>query len=425
MKKKSMHSLAVLAAVALLVTACGSSKSGTAAPSGTTGGGSGTASGSPITIALVTSLTGIAGPEFKRSPQGFLARIALQNAQGGVNGHPLKGVVIDDEGNLGQETTAVQTAVQTKGALAVVSVTPFMFAGYRYLQQNGIPVTGGSFDGPEWGIAPNTNMFASDSGSVDPNYPANTGTGAFIKAFGGTAAAAAGYGISPSSAQSAKNFVVAAQHAGFKNAYLNTSIPFGGVDFTAASLAIKASGADTIYGSMDNNSNFALVQAVKNTNAHVKIFTFPTGLQPDIINSPSWPGLQGVYFSTSFVPTQLNTPATKAFQDALLKYQSVAVSDFPSFDVYESWLGADLMIKGLQAAGSNPTRAGIISALRQVKGYDGGGLLPETTDYSTIFGHDRPITCTYALKAGPTGFDMASTTPICGSDIPGTGKNPG
>jgi branched-chain amino acid transport system substrate-binding protein len=93
--------------------------------------------------------------------------------------------------------------------------------------------------------------------------------------------------------------------------------------------------------------------------------------------------------------------------------------------VYEAWLGADLMIKGLQMAGSNPTRAGIIAALRQVKGYDGGGLQPETTDYSNIFGHDRPTTCSYALKAGPTGFDMASITPICGTDIPGTGKNPG
>jgi hypothetical protein len=33
----------------------------------------------------------------------------------------------------------MQDAVQTKGAFGIVSVTPFMFAGYRYLQQNGIP----------------------------------------------------------------------------------------------------------------------------------------------------------------------------------------------------------------------------------------------------------------------------------------------
>lgn len=422
--KKHARKLAAVAAASLALAACGSSKSGGSASSSTSSGGT-KATGSPITIALVTSLTGIAGPEFKRTPEGFLARIALQNAQGGVNGHKINGVVVDDEGNFGQETAAVQTAVQTKGALAVVSVTPFLFAGYRYLEQNGIPVTGGSFDGPEWGQQPNTNMFASDTGSLDPNYPANTGVGAFMKKFGGTAAAAVGYGISPSSSQSAKNFVAAAQHAGLKNSYINTSIPFGGVDFTAAALAIKNSHADTVYGSMDNNSNFALMQAVKNTNANVKIFTFPTGLQPDVVNSPSWPGIQGAYFSTTFTPTQLNTPATKAFQDALQKYQGVATSDFPSFDVYESWLGADLMIKGLELAGKNPTRSGIITMLRGLKNYNGGGLLPTPTDYSTVFGHDKPQTCTYVLKAEAKGFVMASDTPICGTDIPGTGKSAG
>ena len=35
-------------------------------------------------------------------------------------------------------------------------------------------MTGGSFDGPEWGTQPYTNMFASDTGSIDPKYPVNT-----------------------------------------------------------------------------------------------------------------------------------------------------------------------------------------------------------------------------------------------------------
>jgi branched-chain amino acid transport system substrate-binding protein len=176
---------------------------------------------------------------------------------------------------------------------------------------------------------------------------------------------------------------------------------------------------------MDNNSNFALVQALKNADAHIKIFTFPTGLEPDIVNSPSWSGLQGVYFSDNFVPVQLGTPATKAFQAALLKYQHVPLADFPSFDVYEGWLGADLMIRGLELAGKDPTRSEVISKLRQLNGYNGGGLIPEKIDYSTIFGHDSPVFCNYTLRAETNGFVMASDKPICGSDIPGTGKKAG
>ena len=34
---------------------------------------------------------------------------------------------------------------------------------------------------------------------------------------------------------------------------------------------------------------------------------------------------------------------------------STSIEQFPNFSQYESWLGADLMIKGIQLAGSNPT----------------------------------------------------------------------
>ena len=70
------------------------------------------------------------------------------------------------------------------------------------------------------------------------------------------------------------------------------------------------------------------------------------------------------------------------------KYDGYSKSDFPSFSEYEAWLGADLMIKGLQLAGTNPTRAGVIKALRGVKSYNANGLLPQSLDYATDFGHD-------------------------------------
>jgi ABC-type branched-subunit amino acid transport system substrate-binding protein len=50
----------------------------------------------PITIALITSESGPAASEFSDAPVGFKARIALQNAQGGVDGHKLVPLVVDD-----------------------------------------------------------------------------------------------------------------------------------------------------------------------------------------------------------------------------------------------------------------------------------------------------------------------------------------
>jgi branched-chain amino acid transport system substrate-binding protein len=156
----------------------------------------------PITIAFVTDLTGPGASENATAPAGFKARIALQNAQGGVNGHKIVPLVIDDQTSPTLIVTAVQNAI-SKGAFGIVSESPLFFEAAKYPQQAGVPVTGTYNDGPEWGQQPYTNMFASDLGSVDPKYPVNTLIAGFLKSHGGTVIGTYGYGVSPSSSRSA------------------------------------------------------------------------------------------------------------------------------------------------------------------------------------------------------------------------------
>ena len=170
---------------------------------------------------------------------------------------------------------------------------------------------------------------------------------------------------------------------------------------------------------MDNNSNFALAVALQQ--AGVKSTgLFATGYQPDVIHSSSWSALQGDYFYSLFRPWSLPNTATKQMQAAMEKYDGYSKSDFPSFSEYEAWLGADLMIKGLQLAGPNPTRAGVITALRGVKSYNANGILPQTLDFATDFGHDDAKSCAWMMLAGKNGFTAVSSQPFCGADIPGT-----
>jgi hypothetical protein len=106
-------------------------------------------------------------------------------------------------------------------------------------------------------------------------------------------------------------------------------------------------------------------------------------------------------------------------QAALIKYAHFTKTQFPTFGQGEAWLGADLMIKGIQLAGPQPTPAKVIKALRGVKAYNGNGILPITINYSTIFGHD-PTGCFWLFKAVSKGFVPYSPIPFCGTDIPGT-----
>ena len=408
-----------LVALALTATllACAGCSSSSSAPSTTTSVTS--AGGTPYKIAMISSLTGPGASQFSQAAAGFDARIALQNAEGGVNGHKLEGIVLDDQTNPSAVATAVQDAL-SQSVIGIVSASPLFFEGAKYPNQQGVPVTGGFFDGPEWGEQPYTNMFASDFGSVDPKYPVNTGIGGFMKSKGGTVICSYGYGISPSSSRSAFGTVLSFEHAGGKVGVLDTSVPFGSVDMTTPALVAKQKGCDAFYAGLDDNSNFALTASLGQDGVKAKVLVFPTGYEPSVINSTSWQAVQGDYFDTTFRPFQLPDASTQQMQSALDKYAHFTSGEFPNFSQYESWLGADLMIKGIQLAGTNATHAGIIKALRNLRAYNGNGLLPITIDYSTIFGHNPAETCGWYLRAAKSGFVPVSSQPICGKDLPGT-----
>ena len=382
--------------------------------------GAASAAGPPIKIALITSETGIAASEFATTPQGFLSRIDLQNAQGGVNGRKIQGIVINDQGSLTTVVTAVQQAI-SEGAVGIVNATPFFFNAFKYAQQAHIPVTGGSFDGSEWGQQPNTNMFASDTGSVDPTFPINTGLAQFFKAHGGTVLGTYGYGVSVSSSRAASGTATAAKKIGIKAGVVDTSIPFGGVAFTTEALAAKSAGVNTLYGTMDDNSNFALLTAMQQAGVKLKVVEFPTGYEPNIIHQPIWKSLQGVFFSAEFRPFSIPNAGTRVMAAALQKYAHRQPSDFPTYNIYEGWTGADLMIKGIQLAGNNPTPAAIIKDLRQVKNYSANGILPYNIDYSTIFGHNPAKSCGWYMEAEKNGFVPTTQAPVCAGYIPNSG----
>jgi branched-chain amino acid transport system substrate-binding protein len=375
------------------------------------------ASPAPITIAYITDLTGEGASENSTSPAGFDARIDLQNAQGGVDGHKLVPLVLDDQTSPSEIDTVVQEA--DSKAFGIVSQSPLFFLAAKYPNQAGIPVTGSYDDGPEWGTQPYTNMFASDEGSVNPKYPVNTEIGDFLKSHGGTVIGTYGYGISPSSARAAVQSADSFKHAGGKVGVVDTSIPFGSVDFTSVALTAKQDGVNAIVPGMDSNSNYALATALKQAGVKFKAL-FATGYQSNLINSPAWSAVEGDYFLSLFRPWDLPNAGTEQMQAAMEKYAHLPKGQFANFGQEEAWAGADLMIKGLQMAGPKPTQSAVIKDLRSIKSYNDDGMLPNSIDYATIFGHDLPQQCTWVMQAVKNGFTPVSSKPICGTDIPGT-----
>ncbi len=430
---------AVLVSVAgLTVAACGSSSKGsstaTTAPAGAASPGastgattSGLTASAPgvtsktITLGLVTSLTGSASPEYTGIVPAAKARIAMQNAAGGIDGRQISLVVEDDQSAPAANATAAQELI-SKHVFGVIGETPFLFGGYKPLQVAGVPVTGGGYDGPEWGLQPNTNMF-SIGGPVDPHYPANNGLALFMKQHGVTKVAAFGYGDSPSSTAAAKGFMAAAQSVGLQKAYLDTSIPFGSVSTGPIALSVKNSGADGVDMPLDDNTNFAILTATDQEGVKFKVALSATGYGQALLDDSAAVGAaNGTYFGTVGEPVELHTTATQAFQAALSQYAHY--TGVPGFDWYEGWASTDLMIKGLQMAGQNPTRSSFIDALHTVTNYSANGLLAPANLTLALFGKAPQTACGWYVQLQGKQFVPvpANGQPSCGTLVPNSNQ---
>ena len=102
----------------------------------TVGTAAASADKSPITVAFITSETGVAASETADAPVGFLARVALQNAEGGVNGHKIVPLVIDDQSSPTSVVSAVQDVI-SKGAIGIVSGSALFFLAAKYPSRQG------------------------------------------------------------------------------------------------------------------------------------------------------------------------------------------------------------------------------------------------------------------------------------------------
>jgi branched-chain amino acid transport system substrate-binding protein len=426
------RALAAAVAVGALVAAgCSSSSKPSGSGSATTAAGhaSGNTASAPgvtpttVSVGLITSETGVASPEYVPGiVKGAQARFDLQNAQGGVHGRTLTLNVKDDQSSPTGFSTAAQD-LASGGNFGIIADSAFVFGGYRPMQQQGVPVVGAGVDGPEWGEQPNTNMFSVLP--VDPKTPQYTTEGLFVKDRGGTNVAGFGYSVSPSSTAAAKGVAKIAEAVGIKAGLIDTSIPFGGVNAGPIALEMKSAGVDSAIMQMDNNTNFAIVTAAKQAGVPLKVPISATGYGQSLLDQPAAvDSAQGGYFATICDPVELQTSQTKNWQAALQKYEGF--TGVPGFDWCEGYITADLMIKGLEQAGQNPTRQSFINNLRQVSSYNPAGLLPNTLNFTlAAFGKAPQNLCGYYPQLQGTKFVLVPNDhPVCGTLIPNSNMTP-
>ncbi|HET9732318.1 MAG TPA: ABC transporter substrate-binding protein [Acidimicrobiales bacterium] len=400
----------VLAAAALsaavLAGGCGSS-------SPSAGG-----SGPTTTLGVLTEVTGLGASADRSSVQGVEAGIAELTPPG----THIRYVVADTATTPAGTLAAAQKLVEADHVDAVVAVSALTFAASQYLTSRGVPVIGSDQDGPEW--LTSANMF-SVFGRQDTGRVATT-VGDFMKMEGVTNVGTLGYSISPLSALAARTYAASARAAGLKTSYVNPGFPFGSTNVQPVALAMKADGVQGWTATVEPSTGLALVAALRQIDAPVKVALLPTGYGGDLLQGgpQAVQGAQGVYFMLTFEPVEMHTAATRRFVDALRK---AGVSGEPTFAEYLGYASVALYVQGLEAAGQGAGHARLIAALSRIRGFDAAGLLgTHTIDMSlssTYVG--GPDGCAYMTKLIGQAFQLVpGADPICGPPVAGLRYSP-
>jgi ABC-type branched-subunit amino acid transport system substrate-binding protein len=405
--------VAAAAAAVFVVGACGSSKpassGGTTAPTASGGGGA----SKTITVGVIDDLTGAASSGNKTYVNGIAAGVVLAKRQGWT----IKTVTVDTQTSPAAALAGAQKLVTEDHVSIILVQSALAFGAAPYLMSKNIPVIGVAEDAGEWGT--DKNMFAV-GGALHINGITST-LGQVFKLLGATNVGTLGYSVSPSSADSALSGAKAAVAAGLKSGYVNAAFPFGSTNVQPIALAMKAAGVDAFYASVDPNTGFSLITALRQSGVDLKAAVLPDGYGADTLQAG--PGAlaaaQNVYFTLGFEPAAMGTPATKQFVADLATAGTTGV---PTYGEYNGYVSIGLLLQALTASGGNTTSAALQSALSGITSFTAlglyGGRAININDRTDILSTSL---CTYVTKLVGTDFQLVpGADPICGTVLPGT-----
>jgi branched-chain amino acid transport system substrate-binding protein len=349
-------------------TTAGSSSGSTgASTTGTTGAPT---AGPPIVIAAVGTLTGATGEATKGVTEAAQAWVGMVNGRGGVAGHQVKLIVVDDGGDTNRHLQLVKQMVEQYHAVALVGsaeTSTQSAQAVSYLESKGVPTVGD--DG--------SNSFGYKSKVIFPAVTAANYYSAAIS-FGFASLAkkenkkkiALVTCVEASICQTAyDNFEKEMDRVGLDPVY-KTQTSVTQPDFTAQCISARNAGAELLSVGMDFNSVRRVVNSCRQQGYTPKFITPAVG--PGMEKEAIW---QGVYIGwMAFSPFVADTPAIREFRAAMERYQPDAGINL---EHSVGWVGAKLFQKALENArltNRAVTSADVLRGLWAVKADTLGGL---------------------------------------------------
>jgi branched-chain amino acid transport system substrate-binding protein len=411
------YGLVGLLATGISLSACSSSdKTGTGTGGGTGGGGStaagtgaGTpATGSPLSIGYVCSCTGPDASSVDAITPVYEAWAAWENANGGVNGHPIKLIKADDGQNSGTSLTLVTKLINDNHVIAVFDNSNVDSAWAKTVQDAGVPVVGGNL--------------ASSEFLTNPDFFAQGGTGDSVPY--GIIGAAHKVNADKLAVVYCANVPICAQlppalkslggPEGVQVTY-SAALPNAAPNYVAHCLAAKQSGANSMFVASATSVTLGVARSCASQGYKPVYIASETSLTNSSLGTPGIDGSVGELTNLAAVDTTV--PAVQAMRGAIDRYDSgyVKNDDFGP-GITMGWASGMLFDAAAKAAhlGASPTAADILKGLYSLKDETLGGL---SSPLNFVKGKPTSVKCWfyYGIKDGQFTAPYGSQPTCAGS----------
>ncbi len=268
------------------------------------------------------------------------------NANGGLNGHPVKVISFDDGGDPTTSQTEVQQLVTQENVIAFVGdLMPLTVqASLPYLEQQHIPVIGGDVTSDTWFQSPVLFPQATEVlDSADGLIKAGVATG--HTNFGIL------YCVEDPICTGANGFVQSHAKADGANLVYTSSFSLTQPDFTAQCIAAQQAGVNLLLlGGDAGNSLERLARDCAAQNYNPLYEAVSIGVSQSMASDPQ---LNGMLSTQSTFPwMDADTPAQAAYQAAIRQYAPGLVGSGASSS---EWTSGMLAVAADQDLGATPT----------------------------------------------------------------------
>jgi branched-chain amino acid transport system substrate-binding protein len=356
-----------------------------------------TASGTPIVVGAVNDVTGAEASVYGSTNKTLQAWADWTNANGGINGHPVKMIALDDQLNPTTAVTEVKQLVEQDHVIAIVGEQSGYDSNFAvYLKQQGIPLIG---DGLYNEVAYSyTNAYPQGTTNLAETYNiAALGTQKGLKKMAIFYCAEA-----PACALSSPLLKKDIAHQGGSVVY-SASVSASAPNYTAQCLGAKDAGAQFAFIADSTPVSIRIAQNCQQQGVHLVQVNTGLGVTAQLA-TPVMNGMMAVepvmpYFNTS-------SPPIKTMVSALNKYAPGVVGG-TSYGMSEpyAWAAGLLFTAGAKAANAsgNLTSAQLTKGLESLHNTTLGGISPPL---SFPAGQDHHVSCSFVIGLKNSKFYM-------------------